>query len=543
MAYYSSSSSTRCPGCPGDFTPIPGCGKDPSRLLFIGERPGKQEQERLRIAIGKTGEEMDYTYLPLAHLRRADVRIENTVRCWALGNRQPSDKEVQSCANHFLPSVLKKCKPEVVVLMGGTAHKIIDSPANAKRPRVDLLHGRPFYGSILNGVWEGWIWSSYHPALGIHDTTKMTYLMDDFQHLGEWLEGDWQPPTPDEGVEKDYGIITNVTSLSSYLRDGREYQLGRGAVDRECASARAIQLAVDTERHGPDPWSVQLSLRPNTGRLIRYRRGDSADARLLAEFNSFIRETGAEVSLHNAGQDLDMLESMGVWTPLFRDTMSEAFELCAFPQGLKALVFRTIGARMTSWEDVVWPASIDLMSEWVAGAINLSADHLQHVDVEYMKTFTCAACGHRAHPDVVCKSKAGGRTEKCGCESGEKYSNEKTIAKSGAIEKILRHVLRYTLETEMSDDPYDPWVALVGTAKKPGMLTKGLRGDIPEKWEWEWLQDVLGPVPVLGIGNCELEAAVAYGCSDADYTGQVADVLDQERRDKRWDVVEEDWDK
>lgn len=521
----------RCPNCPRDFDPIAGSGPSPSPFLFLGERPVRTDNDKGRVFAGKPGEELDYTYLPLARLRRPDVTVENTVRCWALGNRQPTDKEVESCANHFLPGILDRCKPEVVVLLGGTAHKIVDTPPGGRRLRVDMTHGRPVWGSLLGGVWEGWLWSSYHPALGMHDTGKMSDLLEDFEKLGEWMRGEWSPPRPAEEGRKDYGLIGSRNDLQAYLRS--EYECYSRRV-----SSRTLRVRVysDTERHGPAPWSLQFSLNPHSARMLRYLPNVET-AELFYEFSRWLHQAGAEVVLHYAGQDLDAMERMGVYAPFFSDTMGDAFNL-SLPQGLKTLAYRMLGVTMRSWEDVVWPASVEAVSDWMVEAVEASRVNLGDVKTTYMVTYTCAECGHKAHQGKKCKSKAGGRETPCGCDKGEKFSNAKYERRPGAAEKVLRHVLTHTQQgvTQDADEPYHPW------KKLKEMREEGLRGAVAEGWEWDWIEETVGVMPILGIGNVPLGEAVEYGCSDADHTGQVETVLEERRGDRRWKVDEEDWD-
>lgn len=523
-----------CPECPNFYTPIEGDGPLPSPILALGERPGARENQYGRVFCGPTGEEANYTYFPLARLQRGvDFRVENCVRCWALSNRTPTDKEVASCAGHFLPNVIEQCQPELLILMGGSAHRIVDRKEGERKLRVDVMHGRPFYGSILGGLWEGWMWSSYHPALGMHDTPKMGDLIDDFVHLGEWRRGEWEPPVAAVAAVglKDYGLILRQTDLVAFLRDGMDYQSN--------SSGGVPRIYTDTERHGPEPWSIQFSLRPHSARMLRFTRGDSQSASLFEEFARWIHHTRAEVVLHNADQDMDVMERMypGLGYPaLFSDTMVDAYNLCSLPQALKTLAYRLLGVTMRSWEDVVWPASVDAWMSWAVDAIDLVATNLTNVHTTYMKTYSCDACGHRAHQGKKCASKAGGRTEKCGCVESSGFSNAKFERRPAALEKVLRHVLRHTAKDEDDDEPYNPW------KKLPVMLEEGLRGEVPEKWEWEWVVEQLGPSPILGIGNCDLQEAADYGNSDADHTGQVAMKLEERRGDSMWRVDREDYD-
>jgi hypothetical protein len=51
----------------------------------------------------------------------------------------------------------------------------------------------------------------------------------------------------------------------------------------------------------------------------------------------------------------------------------------------------------------------------------------------------------------------------------------------------------------------------------------------------------IGPYPILGIGNCSMEQAVAYAVGDADWTGRVAVELER-RRGESFKIYEGDRD-
>ena len=126
----------------------------------------------------------------------------NAVACWALNNRTPSPAEVAGCSAHFLPGVLRDVQPEYLILLGASACRIADFTI-----RLEMHHGRPLWGSVMDGRWTGWVWPMYHPAAGLREPAKMTALLEDFRHLGEWLRGEWEPPVPPEEVEvTDYAI-------------------------------------------------------------------------------------------------------------------------------------------------------------------------------------------------------------------------------------------------------------------------------------------------------------------------------------------------
>jgi uracil-DNA glycosylase len=507
----------RCDICPAEFAPIPGDGPKPCGTVLIGERPGDKENKRGRVFCGPTGEELDRTYLPLAGLHREDVYVTNATKCFAVGNRAPGEKEVLGCGRCFLPRELDACQPEIVVLLGGSACRLIDRTEAQGRVRIDYAHGRPMRGSLLDGAWEGWIWPSYHPALGLHDTTKMTPLLEDFRRLGEWMRGEWEPPQPAPDEAKDYRLISTPEEVDRYIL----MPLIFGIQPRE--------IAIDTESHGPREFSLQMSNIPHTGRMV------------LAESTAAIERVGwhierhnIEVIMHHALHDLDDLARMGVRVGRFRDTLQELFQHGALPQGLKPAAYRLLGVEMTSWEDTVLPASTEALVTWLMNAADLSAQ-LVEVKTTALATWRCLDCSHKQHDDkLVCGSKAGGG--RCLCVTTGRTSNLKHEHRVGATETVLRHVLHHTTAKQTGDEPYEPW------KKLKEMRAEGLRGRVPESWEFEWLERELGPMPILGIGNCSMEQAIEYSVGDADMTLQVARVLKERRGDRRYAIDPSDKD-
>ena len=98
---------SRCGKCTGKFAVVPGSGPVNSPLIFVGERPGRDENANGIPFCGQAGKEFNLHYLHLAGLERPSVRVTNTVKCFAPGNRKPSDGEVRECAYHHLRNELE----------------------------------------------------------------------------------------------------------------------------------------------------------------------------------------------------------------------------------------------------------------------------------------------------------------------------------------------------------------------------------------------------------------------------------------------------
>ena len=334
-----------CPNCPRKYQPIAGDGPQPSAFLLIGERPGQTENKYQRVFIGKSGRELDETYLPLAGIERSEVRVTNAVRCWAEGNRTPTDKEIECCAAHHLPEELERTQPALVILLGATAVQL----ARPKQ-RLDMHHGIAHYVKLFG--WEGYMVPMFHPALGLHESRWMTLMLEDWEKLHDRVA-----PIEPRVYRTHYSIIR-----------------GKEVADVPIGEV----VAIDTESHGTKPFSVQISSLPSVAHMVlaEDREGMGILAGRLREVTGIF---------HHSVYDLNELERLGISIGAFRDTVQEAYHLGNLPQGLKPLVYRLFGVTMTSWEDVVRPYSIEALQVWLVEALNVAHMDLSLIEVTRYK--------------------------------------------------------------------------------------------------------------------------------------------------------------
>jgi DNA polymerase len=95
---------------------VNGIGPADADLLFVGEAPGKHEDEGGEPFVGRSGDVLDEALLA-AGLDRADVRITNCVRCRPPDNRDPRSGELDNC-REYLETEIDRVDPEVVVTLG-----------------------------------------------------------------------------------------------------------------------------------------------------------------------------------------------------------------------------------------------------------------------------------------------------------------------------------------------------------------------------------------------------------------------------------------
>src|SRR5262245_63582942 len=98
-----------------------GVGDPHAALMFVGEGPGKDEDEQGEPFVGRAGKLLTQLIEGIG-LTRADVYIANVVKCRPPGNRDPEADEIEACAP-WLDRQFELIKPRLVVSLGHPATK------------------------------------------------------------------------------------------------------------------------------------------------------------------------------------------------------------------------------------------------------------------------------------------------------------------------------------------------------------------------------------------------------------------------------------
>ncbi len=123
-----------------------------ARIMFIGEGPGRDEDELGRPFVGRAGQLLDKMLASIG-LTRNDVYIANVLKCRPPGNRDPEPDEAAACIG-YLRAQVALIKPKIIVCLGRISAKhILGQDIRITRDR---------------GVWhevKGFsIMPTYHPA-------------------------------------------------------------------------------------------------------------------------------------------------------------------------------------------------------------------------------------------------------------------------------------------------------------------------------------------------------------------------------------------
>lgn len=162
---------SRCGLCRTRHLAVPGEGNMDSRILFVGEGPGQEEDLQGRPFVGPAGQLLD-RMLAAVSLDRTGVYIANVVKCRPPGNRNPSEEEAIACLP-YLRAQFRMMRPGLVVCLGAiSARYLIGSDV-----RITRDHGKVYErnGTVFL--------PTYHPSALLRDVSKKRDAWKDWQTL------------------------------------------------------------------------------------------------------------------------------------------------------------------------------------------------------------------------------------------------------------------------------------------------------------------------------------------------------------------------
>lgn len=156
-----------------------GEGSPNTRIVFMGEAPGRTEDREGRPFCGDSGRLLD-NIIKACGWGREDVFILNTVKCHPEHNRAPSKEEAANC-RPFLDLQLKVIRPEVIVCLGGVAAQ------NLLQTDLSVNNLRNSWYSYTNGDFTAKVRVTFHPAYLIRNPKDKDKAWEDMQAVIEEL--------------------------------------------------------------------------------------------------------------------------------------------------------------------------------------------------------------------------------------------------------------------------------------------------------------------------------------------------------------------
>lgn len=148
-------------------------------IVFIGEAPGKNEDEQGLPFVGAAGKFLN-EMLAAASMERSDVYITNIVKYRPPNNRDPLPDEKKA----FWPYLLKQLQiiqPKVVITLGRHSMEYF-----LPDMKISQIHGQP--KRIQFGDDHLVIVPLYHPAAALYNGSLRQTLIDDFLTVPRIIE-------------------------------------------------------------------------------------------------------------------------------------------------------------------------------------------------------------------------------------------------------------------------------------------------------------------------------------------------------------------
>ena len=154
---------------------VPGEGQLSAKIMFIGEAPGRNEDEKGRPFVGAAGRILD-NLLEKAGIERSQVFITNVVKCRPPNNRVPEEDEAAAC-RPYLDRQIALIRPRVICILGRTAYSSLlgGSSITANRGKIVEKAGQKYFLTI-------------HPAAAIYNRSLLSVLEADLKKLAKEIK-------------------------------------------------------------------------------------------------------------------------------------------------------------------------------------------------------------------------------------------------------------------------------------------------------------------------------------------------------------------
>jgi uracil-DNA glycosylase family 4 len=158
-----------------------------TKILFIGEAPGKNEDLTGRPFVGASGKILDFNLKQIG-LNREKCYITNIVKYRPTNNRDPLDNEKALFFPYLLIQILI-IQPKILVTLGRHSLGVFINDL-----KINQLHGTiraielkkiNFKSNLINTRFD--LLPLYHPAATIYNQNLRTVFEKDFQLLKQYL--------------------------------------------------------------------------------------------------------------------------------------------------------------------------------------------------------------------------------------------------------------------------------------------------------------------------------------------------------------------
>lgn len=210
--------------------PFRGTGK--AQVMFVGESPGRQEEEVKKPFVGEAGK-MLWGACREAEFDVTDARVCNAARCLidkkSLTPKQQRD--VLTACRPFLIKNIEHFKPKLIILLGDFALRQVTKAGGITKKRGHLMWSKEF---------GTWCLPVFHPAYILRNRDLRPYLVEDMAFAKKFSEKGFKEENIEHRVTNTK-VVSNLDFVCTMLDQ----------------SKGPVRLALDTETQGFDFVSPQ----------------------------------------------------------------------------------------------------------------------------------------------------------------------------------------------------------------------------------------------------------------------------------------------
>ncbi len=152
-----------------------GSGNPQARVVFIGEAPGKSEDETGIPFVGAAGKFLNEMLASIG-MEREDIYITNIVKYRPPNNRDPLPDEKEAC-EAWLYAELSLIHPDLIVFLG--RHSLNDFFPTEK---ISAVHGKLLVKKFAHIPTTHFL-PLYHPAAALYNGSLRSELLNDFKKI------------------------------------------------------------------------------------------------------------------------------------------------------------------------------------------------------------------------------------------------------------------------------------------------------------------------------------------------------------------------
>jgi DNA polymerase len=172
------SGCVRCGLCKGRQNVVFGTGRARTRIMFIGEAPGADEDREGKPFVGRAGKLLDQI-IDAVGLAREEVYIANILKCRPPRNRDPQPEEIAACTP-YLERQIELIQPRIICALGRFAGQFLTG-----QPKATMAGLR---GKIAYYKDRIMVLPIYHPAALLRNPNLKRVVWEDVQLLRKEYE-------------------------------------------------------------------------------------------------------------------------------------------------------------------------------------------------------------------------------------------------------------------------------------------------------------------------------------------------------------------